>query len=723
MADRIEPEAVRGDADAVEVERYELSAPPPYRFEVDRRDFFRFLGAGLVVALAVPAWTQESGGARRGGDAMPSDLSAWLHIGEDGRVTVFTGKAEMGQDIRTSLSQVVAEELRVPVASVSLVMADTALTPFDMGTFGSRTTPIMAPQLRKVAAAAREMLLDLAAQRWGVDRGALVAKDAAVVHAASGRRLGFGELSKGQKLVKAVTDAAPTTPAEKWTVAGQPLGKLNGRDIVTGRHKYTSDMGRPGLVHGRVLRPPRIGATLVSADLTAAQALPGVTAVRDGDFVGVAAANSHLAARALDAVRAEWKTTPQPSAAQLFDLLKKGGQEGDPRSRYVTGAVDDALAAAPTKLAATYTVAYIAHAPLEPRAAVAEWQDGALTVWTGTQRPFGVRSELAEAFRLPEDKVRVIVPDTGSGYGGKHTGEVAIEAARMARAASRPVKVVWTREEEFTWAYFRPAGVIEVRAAAGADGKLTAWEFHNYNSGPSGIRTPYEVANQKIEFHPAASPLRQGSYRGLAATANHFARESHMDEVARALALDPLEFRLRNLQDARLRAVLTAAADKFGWAKLKSSPEKGYGLACGIEKGGYVATCAEVSIAPPGGRVRAVRAVTAFECGAIVNPEALRNQIEGSVIMGLGGALFEAIDFADGEIANARFSLYRVPRFGDAPLLETVLLDRKDVPSAGAGETPIVGIAPAVGNAIAAATGQRLRALPLAPKGIPLQTA
>ncbi|PYQ48392.1 MAG: isoquinoline 1-oxidoreductase [Acidobacteria bacterium] len=720
MADRTEPEPERGDADAVEVERYELSAPPAYRFEVDRRDFFRFLGAGLVVAFASPAWTQESGAGRRGSDAMPSDLSAWLHIGEDGRVTVFTGKAEMGQDIRTSLSQVVAEELRVGVASISLVMADTALTPFDMGTFGSRTTPIMAPQLRKVAAAAREMLLDLAAERWALERGALVVKTAAVVHPASGRTAGFGELSKGQKLVKTVTDAAPTTPPEKWTVAGQPLGKLNGRDIVTGRHKYTSDVARPGLVHGRVLRPPRIGATLVSADLRPAQAMAGVTAVRDGDFVGVTAANTHLAARALDAVRAEWKTTPQPSAAQLFDLLKKGGHEGDPRSRYVTGAVDDALAAAPTKLAATYTVAYIAHAPLEPRAAVAEWQDGALTVWTGTQRPFGVRGELAEAFRVPEDKVRVIVPDTGSGYGGKHTGEVAIEAARLARAASRPVKVVWTREEEFTWAYFRPAGVIDVRAAAGADGKLAAWEFHNYNSGPSGIRTPYEVAHQKIEFHPAASPLRQGSYRGLAATANHFARESHMDDLARALGLDPLEFRLRNLQDARLRAVLMAAAEKFGWAKLKSSPECGYGLACGIEKGGYVATCAEVSIAPAGGQVKVVRAVTAFECGAIVNPEALRNQIEGSVIMGLGGALFEAVDFADGEIANPRFSLYRVPRFGDAPLLETVLLDRKDLPSAGAGETPMVGIAPAAGNAIAAATGQRLRALPLAPKRVAL---
>ena len=720
MADRDDVPGRAGDSE-VEAERYELFAGPAYRFEVHRRDFFKVLGAGLVVAFALPSATaQESGGARRG-DAMPADVSAWLHIGEDGRVTVFTGKAEVGQNIRTSLSQVVAEELKVPIPSITMVMADTAVTPFDMGTFGSRTTPIMAAQLRKVAAAAREMLVDLAAQRWGVDRGALVAQAAAVTHPPTGRKAGYGELSKGQKLVKSIGDDVPTVPAERWTVAGQSVPKVTGRDVVTGRHKYTSDLGRPGMLYGRVLRAPSVGAALVSVDTAAAAALPGVTVVRDGDFVGVSAPNSHAAAAALDAVRAQWKPTPQPSGAELFEYLRKNPtdpQGADPRSRYVAGAVEAGLAAAATKHDASYTVAYIAHVPLEPRAAVAEWQDGALTVWTGTQRPFGVRTELAEAFRVPEEKVRVIVPDTGSGYGGKHTGEAAIEAARLARAAGRPVKVVWTREEEFTWAYFRPAGVIDVKSGVGVDGKLTAWEFHNYNSGASGIRTPYDVPNQKIEFHATRYPLRQGSYRGLAATANHFARESHMDELAHARGQDPLEFRLQNLSDARLRAVLVAAAEKFGWGKTKATAERGFGLACGVEKGGYVATCAEVAIARPSGEVRVTRAVTAFECGAIVNPDHLKNQVEGSVVMGLGGALFEAVQFDAGEVTNPKLSLYRVPRFSDAPVLETVLLDRKDLPSAGAGETPIIGLAPAVAGALFAATGTRRRSLPLAPKGI-----
>ena len=218
------------------------------------------------------------------------------------------------------------------------------------------------------------------------------------------------------------------------------------------------------------------------------------------------------------------------------------------------------------QLESQYTVEYIAHAPLEPRAAVAEWNNGKLTVWTGTQRPFGVRDELMEAFHLPAEKVRVIQPDMGSGYGGKHTGEAAIEAARLSKAAGKPVKVVWTRQEEFTWAYFRPAGLIEIKAGARHDGTLVAWEYHNYNSGPAAIATPYDVANQLIQYHPAKSPLRQGSYRGLAATANHFARESHMDAMAHAAKIDPLAFRLKNISNPRLKAVLQSAADKFGWA-------------------------------------------------------------------------------------------------------------------------------------------------------------
>jgi nicotinate dehydrogenase subunit B len=338
-----------------------------------------------------------------------------------------------------------------------------------------------------------------------------------------------------------------------------------------------------------------------------------------------------------------------------------------------------------------------------------------------------VRTELAEAFKIPEERVRVIVPDTGSAYGGKHTGEAAVEAARLAKAAGKPVKLIWSREEEFTWGYFRPAGVIEIRSGVSSDGLITAWDFHNYNSGPFGIETPYDIANRSSQFHATESPLRQGSYRGLAATANHFARESHMDDVAAMVGRDPLEFRLKNLKNDRLRAVLQAAAEKFGWGNAKSESNHGFGLACGVEKGGYVATCAEISIVPPeflGAEVtpgpptvKIERVVTAFECGAIVNPEHLKNQIEGAIMMGIGGALFEAVEFSNGRILNSRLSKYRVPRFSDLPVMETVLVDRKDLPSAGAGETPIVGLAPAVGNAIFHATGTRIRSLPMTPRG------
>ena len=325
---------------------------------------------------------------------------------------------------------------------------------------------------------------------------------------------------------------------------------------------------------------------------------------------------------------------------------------------------------------------------------------------------------MAEAFRISEESVRVLMPDTGSGYGGKHTGETAIEAARLARAAKRPVRVVWTREEEFTWAYFRPAGVMDVTSGVRNDGTVTAWEFHNYNSGSAGIRTYYEIPNQRIVFHATDSPLRQGSYRALAATANHFARESHMDELAHAVKMDPLELRLKNLKDERLRAVFEAAAKQFGWGRSKTGAGRGFGMGGGYEKLGNIATFAEVHVDRKSGEVKVVRVVSAFECGAIVNPDNLRNQIEGSNVQGLGGALFEAIQFENGKILNGRMSEYRVPRFSDVPVLETVLLDRKDIPSVGAGECPMVGLAPAIANAIFDATGVRLRSLPMVPDGL-----
>ena len=688
-------------------------------FDVDRRGFVKLLGAGVVVGLCVPRRTSAQESGRAGGNReLPKEISAWLHIDEAGRVTAFTGKVEMGQNIRTSLAQQVAEELRVPVDSIRMVMGDTQRTPWDAGTFGSRTTPTMGRQLRMVAAAARELIVDLAAERWKADRAGLAAEGGKVVDRSTRRTLTYGELARGQSLARAVNADAAAKLATEWKIAGLPAPKVDGRDFVTGKHQYTSDLDRPGMLHGKVLRPAGFKAALASLDSTEAEKVPGVKVVRDGEFVGAVAPDVGTAQRAISALQAKWNVPPQPSDKELFEYLKKNEETSERDSRQVKGSIEDAMASADVKLARTYTVASIAHAPLEPRAAVAEWSGDSLTVWTGTQRPFAVRDELAEALRISADKVRVQVPDTGSAYGGKHTGDAAVEAARLARAAGKPVKVVWTREEEFTWAYFRPSGVIEVRSGARRDGTVVAWEFHNYNSGPAGIATPYAIANQAIQFHPVKAPLRQGSYRGLAATANHFARETHMDEIAYAAGVDPLALRVKNLADPRLQAVFEAAAEKFGWGKQKAAAGRGFGIAGGVEKGGYVATCAEVEIEGSSRQVRIRRVVEAFECGAVVNPDGLRNQVEGAIVQGIGGALFEAIAFENGRITNPHFAQYRVPRFTDVPQIETVILDRKDLPPAGAGETPIFGLAPAVGGAIFAATGIRLRTLPMAPGGI-----
>jgi isoquinoline 1-oxidoreductase len=563
--------------------------------------------------------------------------------------------------------------------------------------------------------------MSIAASRLQLPKDGLVAQDGKIVDTTWKRSLTYGELTKGERLVKTLPadlSETPVTPASRWKVAGTAVPKVDGRDFVTGAHRYASDMTRPGMLYGSVLHAPRFEATLASVDASKAEAVRGVKVVRDGDFAGLVAPDAYAARHAIGALAetAKWNEPGNaPSNATIFEFFKKNaeagsGERSEPR---MTGDVEQAIGGADFKLTQNYTVEYIAHAPLEPRAAVAEWTGDKVTVWTGTQRPFAVRDEVAAALRIPSDRVRVIVPDTGAAYGGKHTGDAAVEAARLAKAAGKPVKVGWTREDEFTSAYLRPGGLIEVRSGARKDGTLVAWEFHNYNSGPAAIGTPYDVANQKIQFHPVKSPLRQGSYRGLAATANHFARESHMDELAHELGMDPLAFRLKNLSDARLKAVFEAAADKFGWAKRAKAPGHGFGIAGGVEKGGYTALCAEVETDEKSKRVRIRRVVAAFECGAVVNPNGLRNQVEGAVIQGIGGALFEAIRFENGKILNPHFAQYRLPRFTDMPRIDVVLLDRKDLPSAGAGETPIVGIAPAVASGIFDATGERRRAMPL----------
>jgi isoquinoline 1-oxidoreductase len=674
---------------------------------INRRDFLKVFGGGIVVTFMF------GDAAANSFVSVPEDqLSSWIHVGENGFITVFTGKAEVGQNIRTSLSQIVAEELNTEVSKIIMVMGDTDLTPYDRGTFGSRSIPYMGPSLRKAAATAREVLIDMAADSWKAVRSNLVVEGGTVRDRTRSRSIGIGELTKGKPFIKPVDEKIKTKPIEEWKIAGTSVPKVNGVSFVTGKHQYTSDMKLDGMLYGKVLRAPAYGAKFISADFSKAKAMDGVVVVQDDDFVAVAAPTRLAAEAAIKAIEAKWEFTPQPSRDEIFDYIKKHSEKGHGETN--KGDVDKSFTQSEIKLEQTYNINYIAHVPLEPRAGLAKWEGDKLTVWTGTQRPFGVQEDLADVFRMPKEMIRVIQPDTGSGYGGKHTGEAGVEAARISKIAGKPVKVAWSREEEFTWAYFRPAGVIEIKAGATKEGKLTSWEFHNHNSGPSGIETPYDTQAVKIEFHPIHSPLRQGSYRGLAATANHFARESTINDLADAVKMDPLEFRLKNLSEQRMKDVLNAAAKKFGWTGRPTTPGRGIGIACGTEKGSFIATCAEVAINDDGD-LKVTRVVAAFECGAIINPNHLENQIQGSIIQGLGGALFEQVDFKDGKLLNGQMSKYRVPRFSDTPELEVVMVNRTDLAPAGAGETPIMAIAPAVRNAIANATGKKLYALPLSP--------
>ena len=682
-----------------------------YNFGLKRRAFVQILGAGLLIAVSAPALAQRRGGRGGGGTR---NIAARIHLGKDGTITVMTGKVEAGQGARTELSQAAAEELRVPLGQIQLVMADTSLVPDDGITAGSGSTPRTVPAVRQGAGAARDLLIDFACKRWNTDRNAVQLNDGKVTDTAGQRTLAYADLAADEDAAKAFQQPIPSdvtlTSVKEWKVLGNPARRPNGRDIVTGAHKYPSDIIRPGMLYGKVLRAPAYGAKLTSVELGPAKAMKDVVAVQDGQFVGVAAPTAFLAeqARAAIARTAKWDQSPHPASKDLFDYLKQHAQGNPPANPFA-----DELANAKHVLRQSYHVAYVQHAPLEPRAAVAEWTDGKLTVWAGTQNPFGYRSDLMRAFHLSDDHVRVVVPDLGGGFGGKHTPEAAEEAARLAQAAGKPVSLRWTREEEFTWAYFRPAALIEAEASLDAKGALTSWHFININSGGSAVDTPYRSGKTRCQFVRSDAPLRQGSYRVLAATANNFARESFMDELAAAAGADPLDFRLAHLENARLRAVLETAAARFNWKEraAKKTPKSGVGLACGTEKGSYVAACVEVGIDQ--GKIIVRRVCQVFECGAILNPDNLLSQVQGAVLMGLGPALREEMRFEKGEMLNASFRKYQVPRFEDVPELDIHLLNRPDLASAGAGETPIMVIAPAIANAVFHTTGVPVRTMPI----------
>ncbi len=585
----------------------------------------------------------------------------------DGIFEAFTGKIEMGQGARTLLTQAAAEELGVGVERVRLIMGDTAMVPDDGGTWASLTTPETVPAIRQEVAS-------------------------------------FA--------------GHPITDPAAWKVLGKSIPPLHGREAVTGTLRYCSDVRVEAMRHGRIVRPDAYRAKLESFDATAALALPGVQIVREGDLLGVVAPDPETAGRAAALIRAKWREEPLPAIDSLIERFRAKGiaPVEVKETRYPPlirgGDVDAGLAAATRTLSASYWAPPIAHVPLEPRAAVAQWHDGSLTIDCGKSAPFLVRAELAKSLGIPEANVRVRTSMPGGAFGCKQRSECELEVAILARGGKAPVRLAWTREDEFRISYARPAGVVDIESGVDSQGRLIAWRFRNYNAGAPGLRPPYDLRHMSNEFWRAESPFRQGSYRALAATLNNFARESHIDEWAHALRRDPLEFRLAHISDARLKEVLERAAARFGWGKQKPGRGVGYGLACTIEKGARLALFVETE--GQGAQLRLRRLVAAGDFGAALNPANLRGQMEGGLIQGIGGALWEQLRFDSRTQITRSLAQYRVPRFGDVPEIEVELIDRRDLAAVGAGESPITLPAPAIANALFAATGERKRSLPLA---------
>jgi isoquinoline 1-oxidoreductase len=697
-------------------------------FKSDRRDFLKRVGGGIFIFMAVneALLGQEEAPRPRGGGrgGLPSDFNAFLRIGEDGHVTCYTGKIEMGQGPITSLPQEVAEELDAPLDMVDIVMGDTDLCPWDQGTFGSMTTRMFGPALRAAAAEARGVLLELAADALKVPQRQLVAKDGVISDSQDAKnKISYGQLAKGQKIERHLSARATLKQPAQFKVIGQSHTRHDGEAKVTGKAHYAADIRVPGMLYAKILRPPAHGATLKSADTSAAKDVAGVQVIQDGDLVAVLHQFPDVAEAALGKIKAEWNT---PAATfddkTVFDHLISVAPA--PRNLARGGDLDEGKKNSAKQFDSTYLNAYVAHSPMEPHAALCQIEGDKATVWASTQNPFGARDSIARAIGFPAEKVRVIAPFVGGGFGGKTDNQQAVEAARLAKAAGKPVQVMWTREEEFFYDNFRPAAVVKINSGVDAAGKMSFWDFDVYFAGDRGAAQFYTVPNHRTAsrgggFGPSsAHPFGTGAWRAPGNNTNTFARESQMEIMAAGAGIDPVQFRLNNLSDARMIRVLKAAADKFGWTPAKGPSKRGLGVACGIDADTYVAAIAEVAVDKDKGTVQVKRVVCAQDMGVIINPEGAKIQLEGCVTMGLGYALTEEVHFKGGQVLDTNFDSYELPRFSWVPQIESVLIENNENPSGGGGEPAIVLMGALVANAVYDATSARLFQLPMTPERV-----
>jgi isoquinoline 1-oxidoreductase len=687
--------------------------------EMDRRSFIKVFGGGVFVFVSMGPSALLAQERRR---MYPEDFNAYLRIAEDGTVTAFSGKIEMGQGILTSLTQMVAEDLGVAFDSVHMVLGDTDQCPWDMGTFGSLTTRMFGPAIRAAAAEARLVLTRLASERLGVAVDRLVVENGVVsVKDDPARKVTYGELARGQAIARRVDEKAVLRAVSEFTVMGRSPKRLDGRDKVTGKGHYAADIRRPGMVYAKVLRPPAHGATLESVETSAAQGLPDVTVVNQDGLVAVLHPDPEAAEAALGKVVAKWAPAPPGADTEgIFDRLL--AQAPAPEVREDRGDLEAARKSAAKVFETEFRKGYVAHAPMEPHAAVAEVKDGKATVWVSTQTPFPTRDRLALLLGFDAKNVRVITPYVGGGFGGKSAGLQADEAARLAKITGKPVQVAWSRTEEFFHDTFDPACVVKIASCVDGAGKMTSWAYDVYFAGDRGFDLFYDVPSARLRVFGGwrgvgmtAHRFGVGAWRAPGANMNVFARESQIDIMAAGSGVDPLEFRLNNTKDERMRRTLQAAAEKFGWKPAAGPTGRGVGIACGVDAGTYAALAAEVKVDRDTGKVSVERVVCAQDMGVVVNPEGAIMQAEGCVTMGLGYVLSEEVKFEGGKILDENFVTYDLPRFSWLPRIEVVLVKNDGLDPQGGGEPGIVPMGAVVANAVFDATGARILRLPMTP--------
>jgi len=693
---------------------------------IDRREFVRRLGGGIVVLVSLPAGEAIDAFGYDQQRGYPTDINAYLHIAEDGRITFFSGKIEMGQGVMTSLTQMAAEELRAPMDAIHIVMGDTATCPWDAGTWGSLTTRVFGPAVRAACAQARLVLTDLAAQRLGVPRQALTAEDGVVtVIADPARSVSYGELARGQAITHTVDEKAVLRSAKAFSVMGTSPLRLDGVEKVTGAAKYAGDIRLPGMLYARILRPPAHGATLTRVDTAAAGRVAGVTVVNQDGLVAVLAEDPETAERALALVDASFDVPPaQVDTESIYDHIARVAAAGSVPDSAGDPAAGRSRSA--NVFEATYHDGYFAHAPIEPHAALAEVRDGKATVWSSTQSPFGQQTTIARALGFDVANVRVITPYVGGGFGGKAPGQQAVEAALLARITGRPVQIQWTRAEEFFYDTYRAAAVMKLASGIDATGRITFWDYEVCAAGARGSEVLYDVPDRSVRIRgqsrdgPALHPFATGAWRAPGASSNRFAIEQQADAMAAAAGMDPLEFRLKNTKNPRLLAALRCAADAYGWkpAVAPHREGRGRGLACGVDADTYVALMADVAVDRTTGEVRVDRVVCAQDMGIVVNPVGARMQMEGCIMMGLGYALSEEIRFEGGRILVTNFDTYQLPRFSRMPRIETALVPHDELLPTGGGEPAIINMGAVIANAIFDATGRRLYRLPMTPERV-----